>query len=129
MVFENRDTDTFMYIVRDLVADKKNYLLPVNEFCKTEPTKTLLEYYDEEYIYLIPSVVSGLCYDILTRSGRPRINMHLVLNTLFRAGLIKVNWVMRKDVRYRPEKRVGGVRHRYITFIRSELRNRRRKNR
>ena len=44
-----------------------------------------------------------------------------MLNTLFRANLIKVGWVMRKDMRYRPEKRIGNTRRRYITFIRREL--------
>ena len=32
----------------------------------------------------------------------------------------KVGWVMRKDVRYRPEKRIGNTRRRYIAF---EVRN------
>ena len=67
-----------------------------------------------------------MCDDYLTKFGKPHLNMQLILNTLFRANLIKVNWVMRKDVRYRPEKRVGGKRRRYITFIRRELTRERR---
>ena len=124
MRFENRDTEDFMYLVRTFVADKHNYLLNVNEFYKTDPTKTLLGYFDDEYIYIIPSVVIGMCDDYLTKLGKPRVNIQTVLNTLFRANLIKVGWVMRKDIRYRPEKRVGGKRRRYITFIRKEMRNR-----
>ena len=62
-----------------------------------------------------------MCEDHLTRIGMGHINIQLVLNTLFRANLIKVNWVMRKDLRYRPEKRIGTTRRRYITFIRREL--------
>ena len=65
----------------------------------------------------------GMCDDYLTKKGKPKINIQDVLNTLFRANLIKVNWVMRKDLRYRPEKRVGNTRRRYITFIRRELLN------
>lgn len=121
MKFDNRDTEVFMYLVKTFVADKNTYLLPVSEFYKTDPTKTLLGYFDEEYIYIIPSVVIGMCDDYLTKLGKPRVNIQTVLNTLFRANLIKVGWVMRKDVRYRPEKRVGGKRRRYITFIRKEL--------
>ena len=121
MMFENRDTRVFMYLIKTFVADKHNYMLNVNEFYKTDPTKTLLGYYDDNYIYIIPSVIVGLCDDFLTRLGKPRINIRTVLNTLFRANLIKVGWVMRKDVRYRPEKRIGGKRRRYITFIRREL--------
>ena len=124
MMFENRDTRVFMYLIKNFVADKHNYMLNVNEFYKTDPTKTLLGYYDEEYIYIIPSVVIGMCDDYLTKLGKPRVNIQTVLNTLFRANLIKVGWVMRKDIRYRPEKRVGGKRRRYITFIRKEMRNR-----
>ncbi|SDA30872.1 hypothetical protein SAMN02910447_03285 [Ruminococcus sp. YE71] len=124
MNFENRDTQVFMYLIKTFVADKHNYMLNVNEFYKTDPTKTLLGYYDEEYIYIIPSVVIGMCDDYLTKLGKPRVNIQTVLNTLFRANLIKVGWVMRKDLRYRPEKRVGGKRRRYITFIRKEMRNR-----
>lgn len=122
MSFDNRDTTRFMFILRDLVNDPGNYLLPTNEFYKINPFKKLLGYFDEEYIYLIPSVVIGMCNDYMTRHWLDPLNMQLVLNTLFRANLIKVSWVMRKDVRYRPEKRIGGKRHRYITFIRREMR-------
>jgi hypothetical protein len=124
MNFENRDTQVFMYLIKTFVADKHNYMLNVNEFYKTDPSKTLLGYFDDEYIYVIPSVVIGMCDDYLTKLGKPRVNIQTVLNTLFRANLIKVGWVMRKDLRYRPEKRVGGKRRRYITFIRNEMRNR-----
>ena len=110
-----------MYLLSGFVADKNTYLLPVGEFYMNDPTKTLLGYYDDEYIYIIPSVIIGLCDDYLTKVCKPSINIQTVLNTLFRANLIKVGWVMRKDVRYRPEKRIGGKRRRYITFIRREL--------
>lgn len=113
-----------MYLVKTFVADKSTYLRPTKEFYMTNPTKTLLGYYDEEYVYLIPSVIIGMCEDYLTKLGKPHVNIQNVLNTLFRANLIKVGWVMRKDMRYRPEKRIGGKRRRYVTFIRSELKGR-----
>ena len=122
MSFDNRDTTSFMYILHDLVNDPANYLLPTSESYRINPYKKLLGYFDEEYIYLIPSVVIGMCDDYMTRHRLDPLNMQLVLNTLFRANLIKVGWVMRKDIRYRPEKRIGGKRHRYITFIRREMR-------
>lgn len=126
MRFDNKETDMFMYLVKTFVADKHTYLLPTIEPFKVDPNKTLLGYYDEEYIYIIPSVIIGMCDDYLTKVGKPHTDMQLILNTLFRANLIKVSWVMRKDVRYRPEKRIGGKRRRYITFIRSELAKERR---
>ena len=122
MRFDNRDSEVFMYLVKTFVADKSTYLLPADHYYMIDPGKTLLGYYDEEYVYLIPSVIIGMCDDYLTKIGKPRVNFQNVLNTLFRANLIKVGWVMRKDVRYRPEKRIGGRRHRYITFIRLEMR-------
>ncbi|MBR1765137.1 MAG: hypothetical protein IJ746_07050 [Ruminococcus sp.] len=121
MRFDNRDTEVFMYLVKTFVADKSTYLLPADQYYMIDPGKTLLGYYDEEYVYIIPSVVIGMCDDYLTKIGKPRVNIQNVLNTLFRANLIKVGWVMRKDMRYRPEKRIGGKRRRYITFIRKEL--------
>ncbi len=121
MRFDNRATEMFMYLVKSFVADKHTYLLPTSEHFKVNPTKTLLGYYDEEYIYIIPSVIIGMCDDYLMKIGKPRINIQLVLSTLFKANLIKASWVMRKDTRYRLEKRIGGTRRRYITFIRREL--------
>ena len=121
MRFENRDTEMFMYLVRTFVADKHTYLLKTDEHYKINPEKTLLGYYDTEYVYLVPSVLIGMCNDYLTRIGRGHLNMQLILNTLFRANLIKASWVMRQDTRYRLEKRIGGTRRRYITFIRREL--------
>lgn len=125
MRFENLDTEVFMYLVRMFVADRRNYMLPTTEYYKVNPNKTLLGYYDEEYIYIIPNVLLGMCDDYLTKKGKPKVNIQNVLNTLFRANLIKVGWVMRKDMRYRPEKRIGNTRRRYITFIRRELRKER----
>lgn len=110
-----------MYLVKTFVADKNTYLLPVSDYQKINSDKMLLGYYDDEYIYIIPNVVIGMCSDYLTRAGQPQINIQKVLNTLFRANLIKAHWVMRKDMRYRSEKRLGNTRRRYITFIRREM--------
>ena len=73
MKFENKDTEMFMYLVSKFVADKHTYLLPVREFYKLNPEKTLLGYYDDEYVYLIPSVLIGMCNDYLTRLGKGHI--------------------------------------------------------
>lgn len=124
MRFENKDTEIFMYLVKTFVADKNTYLLPVSDYQKINSDKMLLGYYDE-YIYIIPNVVIGMCRDYLTRAGQPQINIQKVLNTLFRANLIKAHWVMRKDMRYRSEKRLGNTRRRYITFIRREMKKER----
>ena len=124
MRFDNKDKEIFIYLVKTFVADSHTYLLPTDKYYALDPNKTLLGYYDDDYIYLIPSVLVGMCDDYLTKLGKPHTNMQLILNTLFRANLIKVIWVMRKDMRYRPEKRIGGTRRRYIIFIRKELKDR-----
>ena len=88
MRFENRDTQVFMYLIKTFVAYKHNYLLPTTEYYNIDPKRTLLGYYDEEYIYLVPSVLLGMCEDYLTKKSKPKINIQNVLNTLFRANLI-----------------------------------------
>ena len=125
MRFDNMETEMFMLMLGSIVSDENTYLLSTERYYAVDPHKTLLGYYDKYNIYLIPSVIIGLCDDYMTRHRLDTLNMQLVLNTLFRANLIKVGWVMRKDVRYRPEKRIGGTRRRYITFIRKELRRER----
>ena len=61
--------ENYGYLVKTFVADKHTYMLLVNEFYKTDPTKTLLGYYDDEYVYIIPAVIIGMCDDYLTKIG------------------------------------------------------------
>gem|GEM_PF-6605797 len=48
-------------------------------------------------------------------------DMMLILRELFAADFIKVHWILCGEVRYRPQKRIGGTRKRYITFYRKQL--------
>ena len=47
--------------------------------------------------------------------------MLLILRELFAADFIKVHWILCGEVRYRPQKSIGGTRKRYITFYRGRL--------
>lgn len=144
MFIKDKETRDFLRTIKSFMADENDYLLPVNDSKNIDPDKVLLGYYDEQYIYLIPSVVTGMCNRMLHRdrqkrgkdaaqqSGRDvtaariscgydRFDMQKILRNLFALNIIKVHWVLSKEVRYRPQKRIGGTKHRYITLIRSEF--------
>lgn len=121
MIFNDMQTCCFMHLIRQFVADKNNYLLPVNCHSDVKEDKVLLGYYDDEYIYFISSVIIGKCDTLLMQHKLECFNMQKILNNLFRMHLIKVHWVLSGEVRYRPQKRIGKTRKRYITFIRREI--------
>jgi len=121
MIFDDRQTCCFMHPIRQFVADKNNYLLPVNFHSDVKEDKVLLGYYDDEYIYFIPNVIIGMCDKLLTENNLPPFNMKTVLKQLFALNYIKVHWIMSKEVRYRPQKRIGSTKRRYITFHRRAL--------
>ena len=114
-------TCCFVHLITDFVADKNCYLLSVNNYRQINSNKILLGYYDEEYCYFIPSVAIEMCDIILCEAGIKKLSMRKILNRLFSLNLIKVHWVLTDNVRYRPQKRIGRTRRRYITFYRREL--------
>lgn len=120
-MIEDKQTCCFLHLIHQFLADKNNYLLSVKEYKDTITGKVLLGYYDDEYIYLIPSVVIGMCDTILIQHNLKPFDMQKILQKLFALNLIKVHWILTDNVRYRPEKRIGSTRKRYITFIRREL--------
>ena len=121
MIFDDKQTCCFMHILHQFVVDRNNYLLSVKSHSDIREDRVLLGYYDDEYIYFIPSVIIGKCDTFLMQNKQESFNMRKILNNLFRMNLIKVHWVLSGEVRYRPQKRVGETRKRYITFIRREI--------
>lgn len=121
MILQDKQTCCFVHLISKFINDDNNYLLPVREYSNIQPHKVLLGYYDDEYIYLIPNVVVGMCDTLLMQNKLECFNMQKVLQQLFYLNLIKVHWVLTKEVRYRPQKRIGKTRKRYITFVRREL--------
>lgn len=89
MILEDKQTCCFMYLVERFIADNNNYLFPVKQYMNTVPNKVLLEYYDNEYIYLIPSVVIGMCDKLLTENNLTPFNMQTVLKQLFALNYIR----------------------------------------
>ncbi len=117
----NNEARCFMRILKTLFDNDKNYLLPIKEHKNICSTKNLLGYYDRDYVYLIPSVVVGMCDTVLIRQKSVPLNMQKILKQLFALNMIKVHWVLTDEVRYRPQKRVGKTSRRYITFYKKQL--------
>lgn len=53
--------------------------------------------------------------------GKYKVDVQKILRELFAMDLIKVHWVLTGEVRYRPQKRIGKTRKRYITIYRSRF--------
>ena len=117
----NNEARCFMRLLKTLLDNDRNYLLPIKEYKNVRPAQNLLGYYDRDYIYLIPSVVVGMCDNILIQHKAAPLNMQKVLKQLFAMNMIKVHWVLTDEVRYRPQKRIGKTRRRYITFYRKQF--------
>ncbi len=119
----NNDNEAryFLRLLKMLLDDDGNYLLPVKEYKNVRTTQNLLGYYDRDYIYFIPSVVVGMCDIILIKNKLKPLNMQKILKQLFALNMIKVHWVLTDEVRYRPQKRIGKTRRRYITFYKKQL--------
>lgn len=120
-MFDDKETCCFMQLLKRFLNDDDNYLLSVKNFENIKSNKRLLGYYDKEYIYIIPSVVIGMCDTILIQNKLKQFNMQKVLKHLFALNYIKVHWVLTNEVRYRPQKRIGKTRKRYITFYKKPL--------
>ncbi len=110
-----------MHLVYRFMTDSRYYMLSVKEHEKIRTDKTLLGYYDDEYVYIVPDVIIGTGNTMLNACGLKNLDMKKILNNLFAADLIKVHWILTCDIRYRPQKRVGKTKKRYITFYKKEL--------
>lgn len=120
-MIEDKETRCFMRLLKTLLDSDRNYLLPIKEYKNVCPAQNLLGYYDRDFVYLIPSVVIGICDTLLIRQKSAPLNMQKVLKQLFALNMIKVHWVLTDEVRYRPQKRIGITRRRYITFYKKKL--------
>ncbi|MBR3417145.1 MAG: hypothetical protein IKG82_00445 [Oscillospiraceae bacterium] len=86
---------------------------------KVSAQSPLLGYYDDTYYYIRPEMMIPMFRAITYQNYHA--NMMLILRELFAADFIKVHWILCGEVRYRPQKRIGGTRKRYITFYRKQL--------
>lgn len=117
MIADN-ETCCFLHIVKNVLSSDGYYLLPVKDYGDIQPDKVFMGYYDEKYIYLVPKRIIYCCNAALEFNGLEPFNMKHILENLFALDLIKVHWILSKEVRYRPQKRVGKTKFRYITLKR-----------
>ena len=122
MIADN-ETCCFLHIVKNVLSSDGYYLLPVKDYGDIQPNKVFMGYYDEKYIYLVPKRIIYCCNAALEFNGIEPFNMKRILENFFALDLIKVHWVLSKEVRYRPQKRVGKTKFRYITLKREGFEN------
>ena len=122
-MISDKETCCFLHIVKNVLSTDGYYLLPVKDYGDIQPDKVFMGYYDEKFIYLVPKRIIHCCNDVLEFNGLEPFNMKRILENLFALDLIKVHWVLSKEVRYRPQKRVGKTKFRYITLNRSGFEN------
>lgn len=122
MIADN-ETCCFLHIVKNVLSSDGYYLLPVKNYGDIQPDKVFMGYYDEKYIYLVPKRIIYCCNAALEFNGLEPFNIKHILENLFALDFIKVHWILSKEVRYRPQKRVGKTKFRYITFNREGFEN------
>lgn len=117
----DKDTLSFIGTVCRLLTDENYYLLSVRKSENVKSEKILAGYYDRNYIYLIPSVIIAASDTERFGARKPKINIQKVLRKLFAEDMIKAHWILSGEVRYRPQKRIGNTRYRYITFYKKPI--------
>ncbi len=120
-MINDKETCCFLHIVKNVLSADGFYLLSVKNSGDIQPDKVFMGYYDEKYIYLVPQRIVHCCNAALEFNGLEPFNMKRILENLFALDLIKVHRVLSKEVRYRPQKRIGKTKCRYITLIRSRF--------
>lgn len=112
-------TDRFLYMLYRYLRVNPKALVRVQEHNRVPAYQLLLGYYDEDYLYLRPEIFIPLFQSACC--GKEKVNIRNIMEQLFAMDFIKVHWIVSCDCRYRPQKRVGKTKRRYITFYRSKL--------
>lgn len=126
-MIDDRETCCFLHVVKNILNADGYYLLPVNEHNDIQPDKVFMGYYDEKYICLVSKRIIYCCNVAPEFNGLKPFNTKRILDNLFALDLIKAHWVLSKEVRYCPQKRVGKTKcsvfreenNAYITLNRS----------
>ncbi len=97
-MIDDKETCCFMHLLCRFVNCGKTYLLPVSNSEAVQSDKVLLGYYDDEYVYIIPSVVIGAANTMLHRHHHPSFNMRKIQRNLFELNMIKVHWILSGEI-------------------------------
>ncbi len=111
-------TDEFLSLLCRYMISNPNSMVDIKNASELKDL-SILGYYDDEYYYVRPGSIEPVIR--LFSYDRYVPDMRRILHELFVMNYIKVHWVLRKDVRYRPEKRIGKTKKRYITLYRRKL--------
>lgn len=118
MISDNQTVDFLTLLYRYLQANP-TCIAALGDKREESEGRSLLGYYDDVYYYIYPemylSVFRAFTY------GKYKFDAQKILRELFAMDLIKVHWVLTGEVRYRPQKRIGKTRKRYITIYRSRF--------
>ncbi|MBE6859181.1 MAG: hypothetical protein E7498_07110 [Ruminococcus sp.] len=112
----NKEVCIFMNTISYIMRSDGYYLLHVSKKDDVNRHKILAGYYDDKYVYFIPSVVIAVNDMVSFAEKERKVNMQRVLRQLARGRFIKSTKHKSGEVRYRLEKRIGKTRYRYITF-------------
>ena len=115
----DKQTAYFLNLLCSYLKANPGCLAAVKEHDNVQQDKLLLGYYDHTYYYIRPEVLLPI-----VRAGayrRMKLSARHIMEQLFAMNYIKVHWILTGEVRYRPQKRVGKTRRRYITLYRRQL--------
>ena len=114
-----KQTAEFLYLLCCYLKANPGCLAEVSSPGAVSAQSPLLGYYDDTYYYIRPEIMIPMFRAVMF----PEFNadMLLILRELFAANFIKVHWILCGEVRYRPQKRIGSTRKRYITFYRRQI--------
>lgn len=114
-----KQTADFLFLLCCYLKANPGCLAEVSHPGAVSAQSPLLGYYDDTYYYIRPEMIIPIFQAVTFPDYKA--DMLTVLRELFAADLIKVHWILCGEVRYRPQKRIGRTRKRYITFYRRQL--------
>ena len=114
-----KQTAAFLHLLCCYLKANPGCLAEVSNPGAVSAQSPLLGYYDDTYYYIRPEMMIPMFRAVMFPNYNADIL--LILRELFAANFIKVHWILCGEVRYRPQKRIGSTRKRYITFFRRQI--------
>lgn len=108
-----------MYMLYRYIRANPKALVRVREHDRVPAYQLLLGYYDDDFVYIRPQIILPLFH--AGNGNSAKFDERKIMEQLFALDMIKVHWIVTSECRYRPQKRVGKTRKRYITFYRNKL--------
>lgn len=118
MMSDNQTADFLFLLYRFLKANPA-CIVAVSDGWKQSSDKLLIGYYDDVYYYIRPQMILPVFRAEVY--GSYKVDVQKILRELFAMDLIKVHWILTGELRYRPQKRIGKTRKRFITINRKRF--------